>query len=400
MSRKAGLEQQRGAVPAFSARLLAWFDDHGRKALPWQRDPTPYRVWVSEIMLQQTQVATVVPYFTRFIARFPAVATLADAPLDEILRLWSGLGYYARARNLHRSAQIVHAEYGGEFPDDITALQDLPGIGRSTAGAILALALDRRHPILDGNVKRVLCRYHAIAEWPGRPAVEKRLWSLAEAATPRRRVRDYTQAIMDLGATLCTRTRPDCARCPLADGCAANAELRQTAYPAPRPRIARPERRATLLLLTNPAGDILLERRPPAGIWGGLWSLPEAPREHEDIDAIRAWCADALHCRVDTIEDLPEIRHGFTHFVLTIRPLRVRAIDLGRIMEGDRRVWYNGARSHASGAAATGPGLATPELGMAAPELGMAAPVKRLIRQWFDSQEAVDVPQGSLRQAG
>lgn len=385
MSRKPGFDRRRSAVAEFSDRLLAWFDVHGRKDLPWQRDPTLYRVWVSEVMLQQTRVATVVPYYARFIARFPTVATLADAPLDEVLRLWSGLGYYARGRNLHRSAQVIHGEYNGEFPDDITELQGLPGIGRSTAGAILALALDRRHPILDGNVKRVLCRYHAITDWPGRPAVENRLWSLAEAATPHRRVRDYTQAIMDLGATLCTRTRPDCARCPLADGCSANAEARQTAYPAPRPRTVRPERSATLLLLTNPAGDILLERRPPAGIWGGLWSLPEAPGELDDIDAIRAWCADALHCRVDTIEDLPEVRHGFTHFVLAIRPLLVRAVDPGRIMEGDRHVWYNAATTGSS---------------VAAPELGMAAPVKRLIRQWFDSQEAVDVPQGPLRQAG
>jgi A/G-specific adenine glycosylase len=386
VTRTAGSGRRRDVGPAVSGPLLAWFDDHGRKDLPWQYDPSPYRVWVSEIMLQQTRVATVIPYYLRFIARCPDVTALAAAPEDEVLRLWSGLGYYARARNLHHCARILHEEYDGVFPDEIAALQALPGIGRSTAGAILALALGKRHPVLDGNVRRVLCRYHAIVEWPGRPAIEKRLWALAEAATPHRRVRDYTQAVMDLGATLCTRSQPDCARCPLAPGCAANAAGLQHACPAPRPKTVRPERRATLLLLTNPAGEILLERRPPAGIWGGLWSLPEAPSGHQDLDAVRAWCADALCCRVEAIEPLEEVRHGFTHFVLAIRPLHGRAIDTGRVMESGRCVWYNGARSRAEDAAAAGP--------------GMPAPVRRLVMQWFDSQGAVDVAHGTLRQAG
>ncbi len=370
----------------FADRLLAWFDEHGRKDLPWQRDPSPYPVWVSEIMLQQTQVATVIPYFNRFVDRFPDVHALAAAPLDEVLHLWSGLGYYARARNLHRSARIVAGEYGGNLPDDIDALQRLPGIGRSTAGAILALAHDRRQPILDGNVKRVLCRYHAIGEWPGKPAVEKRLWTLAETATPERRARDYTQAIMDLGATLCTRARPDCARCPQADGCAARREGRPTAYPASKPKSLRPERDATLLLLTDPDRGILLERRPPAGVWGGLWSLPEAPEACRDEDAIRAWCAQALGCRIGALAPLPEVRHGFTHFMLAIRPLQACVTETAALMEAGRFVWYNGASPRSDQ--------------RAAPAVGIAAPVARLIGLWFESREAVDVAQGPLRQAG
>ncbi len=363
---------------SFAGRLLAWFDEHGRKDLPWQRAPTPYRVWISEIMLQQTQVMTVIPYFDRFVDCFPDVHTLAAAPLDEVLHLWSGLGYYARARNLHRSARIVTDEFGGVLPDDIDALQRLPGIGRSTAGAILALAHDRRHPILDGNVKRVLCRYHAIDEWPGRPTVEQRLWALAEAATPVQRARDYTQAIMDLGATLCTRARPGCVRCPQADGCAARREGDPSRYPAPKPKAPRPERSATLLLLSDPDRGILLERRPPAGIWGGLWSLPEVPEACRDHDAIRTWCAQALGCRIGALAELPGVRHGFTHFTLAIRPLQAQAAETGTLMEPDRLVWYNDA-SHA---------------------VGIAAPVARLISQWFESREAVDVAQGAMRQAG
>jgi A/G-specific adenine glycosylase len=352
------------AAAGFSAALLAWFDAHGRKDLPWQRDASPYRVWVSEIMLQQTQVATVIPYYQRFMLRFPAIGALAAAPLDEVLHQWSGLGYYARARNLHRAAAIVCAEHGGELPADAAVLQALPGIGRSTAGAILALAHGRRHPILDGNVKRVLARYHAVDGWPGQPAVAKRLWQLSEGHTPRARVGAYTQAIMDLGATLCTRGRPDCARCPLAGGCRAWRLGRCADYPAPRPRQRKPQRESTLLLLTNAAGEILLERRPPSGIWGGLWSLPEMPPEIRDDDAIMDWCADRLRCRIATLTELPAQRHAFSHFNLRIRPLRARVLSQdAAVMEGDGYVWYNGrSRAH-----------------------GLAAPIRRLLAGCADS---------------
>src|SRR5512143_1680958 len=226
----------------FAARLLAWFDNHGRKDLPWQHDPTPYRVWVSEVMLQQTQVVTVIPYYQRFMARFPDVAALADASVDDVLAHWSGLGYYSRARNLHRAAQVVRDDHAGRFPETIDEIMALPGIGRSTAGAILALALKQHHPILDGNVKRVLSRYHAVDGWPGAPAVERILWQLAEGHTPVQRVNDYTQAIMDLGATLWTRSRLQCKACPQQQGCQALALNTQTRFPAPKPRKALPVR--------------------------------------------------------------------------------------------------------------------------------------------------------------
>ncbi|MBK8163872.1 MAG: A/G-specific adenine glycosylase [Gammaproteobacteria bacterium] len=352
MSAVAARGKRRDGAEDFSAALLTWFDAHGRKDLPWQRDTTPYRVWVSEIMLQQTQVATVIPYYQRFMQRFAGVGALAAATLDEVLHLWSGLGYYARARNLHRAAGIVCIEHGGEFPADMERMQALPGIGRSTAGAILALARGQRHPILDGNVKRVLARYHAIEGWPGQPAVEKRLWERAEAHTPRDRVGAYTQAIMDLGATLCTRGAPDCARCPLAAGCRARQTGRTRDYPAARPRLQKPERESTMLVLRNAAGEVLLERRPPAGIWGGLWSLPEAPPEARGDADIRRWCADALRCRIDALTELPGLRHAFSHFNLTIRPLQARVLRQdAAVMEGAGYVWYNG-RSHARGLAA------------------------------------------------
>ncbi len=258
----------------FSAALLDWYDHHGRRDLPWQSEPTPYRVWVSEIMLQQTQVSTVIPYYRRFMQSFPDVAALAAAGQDQVLHHWSGLGYYARARHLHAAAQRV-VQSGGAFPDTLEAVMALPGVGRSTAGAILALACAQRHPILDGNVKRVLARFHAVDGWPGQATVQKRLWQLAEMYTPHARVAHYTQAIMDLGATLCTRGRPDCGQCPVRSGCAAHGSSRQADYPAPRPARILPVRTVTMLLLGNQASELLLERRPPTGIWGGLWSFPE-----------------------------------------------------------------------------------------------------------------------------
>ncbi len=341
-------------MPDFAVRLLAWFDRCGRHDLPWQRDRTPYSVWVSEIMLQQTQVATVIPYFERFVARFPDVDTLAAAPLDEVLALWAGLGYYARGRNLHRAAQIVVAQCGGALPEALDELIALPGIGRSTAGAILAQAKGQRHPILDGNVKRVLARYHAVEGWPGERAVEARLWRFADAHTPTERVADYTQAIMDLGATLCVRRRPACTVCPVADACRACRLGVQARLPAPRPRRERPHRRCVMLVVTDPGGRVLLERRPERGIWGGLYSLPELDAD----DSAGAWCSRRLGVELRDERELPELAHAFTHFDLTIAPRLVRlATDCGGVMESASLVWYNAARS----------------------DLGIAAPIRVLL---------------------
>lgn len=304
----------------FQQRLLDWFDRHGRHDLPWQHRRTPYRVWVSEIMLQQTQVTTVIPYFERFMARFPDVVALAEATQDEVLHLWTGLGYYARGRNLHRAAQVIRDEHGGEFPvrsiDDLIAL---PGIGRSTAGAIIAQSTGRRGVILDGNVKRVLTRLHAVEGWPGRSAVERRLWALADGYTPEQRVADYTQAMMDLGATLCRRGRPDCTRCPFADVCLAHQRGEQQRFPESKPRKALPTRQTIMLMLQDSAGRVLLEQRPSSGLWGGLWSLPQF-----DCDAeLRAWLDS--HVPGAVVEpDWPAFTHVFSHFRLEITPRPVR----------------------------------------------------------------------------
>ncbi|HVY64236.1 MAG TPA: A/G-specific adenine glycosylase [Gammaproteobacteria bacterium] len=324
-------------MSTFASRLLAWFDAHGRHDLPWQRERTPYSVWVSEIMLQQTQVGTVIPYFERFMRQFPNVAALAQAPLDAVLGAWSGLGYYARARNLKRAAEIVVAEHGGRMPEDFDALHALPGIGSSTAGAILAQACGQRWPILDGNVKRVLSRYHAVAGWPGAPRVERELWTHAEAHTPHERVADYTQAIMDLGATLCTRARPACTVCPLAQDCAAARAGTQAQYPAPRPKRARAQRRVAVLVVQDGEGRILLERRPAAGIWGGLYSLPELPAE----DSAEAWCERALGARVAAQRPLATIEHAFTHFDLDLLPRHLTlAAAPSRVMDRPDWLWY------------------------------------------------------------
>ena len=328
-----------------SGELLAWFDRHGRHDLPWQRPRSLYRTWVSEIMLQQTQVNTVIPYFERFMAAFPDVHALANAPLDEVLHLWTGLGYYARGRNLHKAAQRIRDQHHGRFPETFEALLALPGIGRSTAGAILAQALDQRHPILDGNVKRVLTRYYAIEGWPGEKNVEKRLWELAEAATPRKRVADYTQAMMDLGATLCGR-KANCTACPLTAGCLAYAQGNPGDYPTPRPRKTLPLRQTTLLILSNPDGHILLEQRPPTGIWGGLWSLPECPPDRDP----RAWCRTELGLEVKRISSGKPFRHTFSHFQLEITPCHAQAIPHdGAVMEPRPQVWYNTRRPDARG---------------------------------------------------
>ena len=320
---------------AFAGALLKWYDRHGRRDLPWQQPRTPYRVWVSEIMLQQTRVETVIPYFQRFMDRFPDVHALADADLDAVLALWSGLGYYARARHLHAAARRVCEVHGGAFPQDLEAVRALPGIGPSTAGAILALAGGQRHPILDGNVKRLLARYRAVAGWPGKRAVEKRLWDHAEAFTPQERVADYTQAVMDLGATVCTPRAPACGACPVAAGCRARQQDEVEAYPAPRPRKTLPTRRTRMLLVAAEDG-LLLERRPPAGVWGGLWSLPEC----EDHESPGDWCARHGLALVDA-RRWSAFRHTFSHFHLEIEPWRVRVEPAaGGTMEPSGLVWY------------------------------------------------------------
>jgi A/G-specific adenine glycosylase len=322
----------------FAAQLLHWFDRHGRKHLPWQQNPTPYRVWVSEVMLQQTQVAAVIPYYERFTARFPTVESLATAPEDEVLHLWTGLGYYARARNLRACAQVLVAQHDGEFPVEIDAVAALPGIGRSTAGAILALSRGQRHPILDGNARRVLARVFGIAGDPSSAAVIAALWLQAEECTPADRVAAYTQAIMDLGATLCTRTRPACTVCPMSTICVAAREGRQAELPGARQRRARKAREATLLIAES--GDeagltVLLERRPAPGVWGGLWSPPQ----FDDESAALAWCGRELGC-VELTERLEPIDHAFTHFDLRLNPVRVRCQPVSQVREAEDRLWY------------------------------------------------------------
>jgi A/G-specific adenine glycosylase len=345
--RKASPEQR------FADRVLGWFERYGRWQLPWQREPAPYGVWVSEIMLQQTQVNTVIPYYERFMQRFPDVQQLADAPLDEVLHHWSGLGYYARARNLHRAAQQIRDKFDARFPEDFDSVSALPGIGRSTAGAILSLALGQRHPILDGNVKRVLARHYAVDGWPGKAEVLKELWRLSEAVTPYRRVAHFNQAMMDLGATVCTRGTPGCERCPLCDSCLAHVEGEPGRYPGPKPRRPLPVRQVHMLVLVS-GQEAYLERRPPQGIWGGLWSFPE----FDDTGGLAAWC-DARGLDPAMMEPWPQVRHTFSHFHLDIRPHCLRLKNpVFSVMEADWALWYK--------LRGMGP-------------VGLAAPVQRLL---------------------
>ncbi len=316
----------------FARRLLNWWHSHGRHDLPWQKSRTPYRVWVAEIMLQQTQVGTVIPYFERFTASFPNLEALARAPTDHVLAHWSGLGYYARARNLHAAANYCLENHGGKLPADADALNALPGIGRSTANAIVAQAHDRRAPILDGNVKRVLARHAGIEGWPGRAAVERALWAIAEARTPYKRAADYTQAIMDLGATVCSPRRPDCCGCPVAADCVARLADRVHELPTARPKRTRPRRDTTLVIIENERGEILLQRRPPTGIWGGLWSLPERQKVDHPFAG-------------DGAEPPNAIVHQFTHFTLDIRFERARIPADFPAGDGDDRRWVKPARA-------------------------------------------------------
>ena len=314
---------RRPAAPAsFAHRVLAWWDAHGRKDLPWQRERTPYRVWVAEVMLQQTQVATVVPYFERFVARFPDVGALARADVDEVLHLWSGLGYYARARHLHRAAGIVARDHGGVVPDTAAEVGALPGIGRSTAAAIVAQGYGTRAAILDGNVKRVLARRHRVAGAVSSAATLGALWRLAESHTPTDRVSDYTQAIMDLGATVCRRKRPRCGDCPVRTDCAAFAAGDPERYPEPAPRRERSRERSRFFVLVDPDGACLVERRPPRGIWGGLWSPPERAAEQTVAGFLDETGIDAG--LVDQVRAADVFRHGFTHYDLDVEPVYVR----------------------------------------------------------------------------
>jgi A/G-specific adenine glycosylase len=320
----------------YAERLLSWFDVSGRHDLPWQHPRTPYRVWLSEIMLQQTQVQVVIPYFERFIAALPDLRALAAAPQDDVMALWSGLGYYARARNLHAAAKRCIELHDGELPRDPEALIALPGIGRSTAGAILSQAWGDPHAILDGNVKRVLARVFGVAGWPGTPANEKALWAIAESLLPAERLADYTQAQMDFGATLCTRHDPACVLCPLQHDCVALRDGRVAELPTSKPGKTLPERTAVMLLIRDNEDRVLLQRRPPTGIWASLWSLPEAA----DHDAARDWFQQHLLADYDKGMALNEILHGFTHYRLRMHPLAWRDVALrGRIHDNENLRW-------------------------------------------------------------
>jgi A/G-specific adenine glycosylase len=342
----------------FSSALLAWYDQHGRKHLPWQQDRNPYRVWVSEIMLQQTQVSTVIPYYHKFMLRFPTVQALAEAPEDVVLHHWTGLGYYARARNLHKTAQQVSRQLGGVFPQSVDELSALPGIGRSTAGAILALGSGKRAVILDGNVKRVLTRVFCVEGWPDQPKVQAGLWRMAEDCTPQERCADYTQAIMDLGATLCSRSRPACGLCPLQHLCGAWASNRTDEFPQRKPRKQLPVKATYMLIFHDQdASRVLLEKRPPQGIWGGLWSFPET----DDISAFDASLQGQLLTNEKDLQRWSPLRHTFSHYHLDITPV---LIPLNRshvsVMENERWHWYD---------------LRLPD------EVGLAAPVKKLLEK-------------------
>ncbi|MCZ8531360.1 A/G-specific adenine glycosylase [Alteromonas sp. PRIM-21] len=344
---------------SFAERVLAWFGKYGRKHLPWQQEVTPYKVWVSEIMLQQTQVTTVIPYFERFMASFPTVQDLAKASQDDVLHHWTGLGYYARARNLHKAANTLVDKYDGEFPYSLEEVMDLPGIGRSTAGAILSLSRNMRFPILDGNVKRVLARYYAISGWPGQKKVENQLWEVAEKNTPTNpeggRCANYTQVMMDLGAMICTRSKPKCDECPLQTDCIAYAQGAQTEYPGKKPKKTLPEK-STFMMVAQFNSQVYLEQRPSTGLWGGLYGFIEVSSIEEGIEQ--------LNKRGITVEETRELegfRHTFSHFHLDITPVVavVNSAPTKRVAETAYR-WFS---------------LNEPI------EVGLAAPTTKIIQQ-------------------
>jgi A/G-specific adenine glycosylase len=332
------------ADPTFSRAVIDWQRQHGRHALPWQNTRDAYRIWLSEIMLQQTQVTAVLGYYARFLERFPTVATLAEAPVEDVMTYWAGLGYYTRARNLHACARRVVAEYGGVFPSDPVLLADLPGIGRSTAAAISAFSSGTRAAILDGNVKRVFARVFGVDQYPGLKPVEDALWRRADALLPDGGdgIESYTQGLMDLGATLCTRSRPDCARCPLRDRCVAYATGRTAELPVRKPKKTTPEKRAQMLVVID-RGQVLLEQRPGTGIWGGLLSLPEVdghlPLDDEELDVSAAAEAAERFGVVAETEPLLPLEHGFTHYKLHIHPYAIALTSRAETPAG--YVWWD-----------------------------------------------------------
>ncbi|TDO95952.1 A/G-specific adenine glycosylase [Marinomonas balearica] len=343
-------------VENFAPRVLAWFDLHGRKNLPWQKNKTPYRVWISEIMLQQTQVATVIPYYEKFMESFPDVYALANAKQDDVLAHWSGLGYYARARNMHKAANMLVDELDGEFPASVEGVCELPGIGRSTASAILSISRDVQAAILDGNVKRVLARFHAIATWPGEKKTENTMWDIAGYYMPNQRCGEYTQAMMDLGATLCTRSKPKCHECPLMDDCAGFATAEPTQFPISKPKkAAKPVKSAQFVVLKS-SSKVLLEKRPASGIWGGLWSLPEF-----DSDAsIILEAEQRFQCDTESVTVLSPFRHTFSHYHLDIAPSLISIANGVSfcVDESDKYRWFSMDESL---------------------ELGLPAPVRRIL---------------------
>lgn len=354
----------------FAERLLEWFDHSGRHDLPWQHPKSAYRVWVSEIMLQQTQVQTVIPYFIRFMESFPSVQSLAEASQDEVLAHWSGLGYYARGRNLHKAAQMIMSDFKGEFPQSYDDIVALPGVGRSTASAILSIAFQKKHAILDGNVKRVLSRYDAVEKWPGERQTEARLWHRAEALMQTDRVGDYTQAIMDLGATVCRRSRPLCDACPLRETCKAKALDRVADFPVAKPKTSKPTKHAVFLLALNDQQQVFVQKRPQKGIWGGLWSLPQFEDEQQLKVILDQHSAGGIS-EMARLEAMPTIKHSFTHYHLMMQPKL--------LMVGSQ--WTLAGRWVSL---------------QQALEMGLPAPIRQLIEQ----MEKYDVKNGSLRKNG
>jgi A/G-specific adenine glycosylase len=332
------------ADPGFSESVIRWQRQHGRHTLPWQNTRDAYRIWLSEIMLQQTQVAAVIPYYARFLQRFPDIRSLAAAPSEDVMAHWSGLGYYSRARNLHRCAQRVVAQYDGVFPGDPELLADLPGIGRSTAAAIAAFAYGTRAAILDGNVKRVFARVFGIDGYPGDKPVEEKLWQRAVALLPQQDIDAYTQGLMDLGATICTRSKPACNACPLAPRCVALATDRVAELPVRKPKKAVPHKQTAMLVITE-SSRVLLQQRPGSGIWGGLLSLPELdgmPQDGADAESRNQAIAQAVmpFGAVRDIEPLQPFVHVFTHFRLQVTPYRVRLAQRAQLAGESAYVWY------------------------------------------------------------
>ncbi len=354
-------------IKNFSQLVLDWYQEHGRKDLPWQINPTPYRVWISEIMLQQTQVRTVIPYYQRFMDAFQDVTTLANAPEDDVLALWSGLGYYARARNLRKTALIIRDDFQGNFPETVEQLMQLPGIGRSTAGAIVSLSLNKTASILDGNVKRVLARTHCVEGWPGHTSTQTQLWAMAEQYTPNTRNKEYNQAMMDLGATICLRSSPNCESCPLAHPCQAKLNNRQREFPHSKPKKNRPEKALSMLMILNQSGEVYLEKRPPTGIWGGLWSLPECPID----ETPNAFCQTKLQINAHKLDEWGTFHHDFSHYRLHISPVKMMlqtpaegiiakngSLKASNIAESNLSRWFKPSEYR---------------------QLGLSAPVKKLL---------------------